>query len=335
LRQRLADASDAAVVIGEFKRDAEANLLLMKAFVSRHKETSAQQDIELHQANARIISRADIPSEPALPWTRAILAVVFFGSTFIGGVAALFLERRQDSFWSDVQVEEALGIPLLGLAPKIRSLAKMRRTPASYFLQHPRSPFAESIRSICLTLFHAPLEAPPKTVLLASSSRQEGRTTMAASLTRAQALAGKKAVILDTDLSNPTIHQAFGMRAKPGLAEVLSGKAWLEDVLEIDDATGARVIQAGLSIPGTSGILASPRFAELLSTLSKSNDLVILDSPPTTSGPDALILSARVDATVLIVRWGKTNRELAAQALRHFAKFQGRVVGAVLEMVEL
>lgn len=334
LRQRLAEASNAAVEIGEFERDAEANRLLLKAFVSRYKETSAQQDIDFHQANARIISRADIPSGPAVPRTRAILAVVAFGSTFIGGLAALFMERKQNGLWSDVQAEEALGIPLLGSVPKIRSLAKMRRTPASYMLQHPRSPFAESIRSLGLTLIYFRLEAPPTTILLASSSPREGRTSMAVCLARAQALAGKKVVVIDADLRNPTIHHAFDMQAKPGLAEVLSGKALLDDVLRLDDATGARVIQAGLSIPGTSDILASPRFDELLSTLSKSYDLVILDSPPTLSGADAQILSARVDATVLIVRWGKTNRELAAQALKHFAEFQGRVVGAVLEMVD-
>lgn len=329
LRQRAAEANTAAVSLRALERDAEANRTLLKAFLARFKETSTQDDILLHQANARVISLADAPTAPEPSGKLAIIAVVFIGSTFLSMLLAFFFESRKTSFDSRGQVEEATGVPVLGLVPMLHASS----TPNSYVIRKPQSAFAESIRGLYTNLLVFQVGAPPKKVLFVSNQRKAGNTTAAVGLAQIQAMTGKRVILIDTDLRTPDIHRVFGMPKSPGLVELVTGTASAKDVIREDEASGVSVIPAGAVMLNPPDILASESMRRLLEELCKVYDLIVLDSATLIPSFDALVLPGKVDATVFIVPWADAKREIVNRTIRQIGAAGGSFVGLLLTMV--
>lgn len=333
LKLRAAEVDTAEVELRALEREADANRKLLAAFLDRFKRTSSQEDIELHEANARIISRADVPNSPATSPKLLLVAVALCGSTFMGVVLVLLTESLKSGFRSPLQLEQATGLPVLALVP-ILSRFSRRGGAISYALRHPRSTFAESLRDLRTSLLFSQSEVPPKTILVTSTQPQEGKTTIAVCLARLQALAGKSVVVVDADLRRPGIQSAFGICEKPGLTELLAGEVLLKDVVCNDEESGADIIQVGLSTATSADSLVSDRMEQLITLLENRYDIVIFDSPPVMSVSDARTLCGQVDVTVFVLRWAKTKRETADLALKQIATAGGHIAGIVLTMID-
>lgn len=335
LKREVAEANTATVELRALEREAEANQQQLRSYLARFKKTSSQQDIELQQADARIISRADIPSRPLPSKKKLTMAVALAGSIFVGLLLVFLREHLQRGFRSSVQVEQATGVPVLGLVPMLGSFDRLRGSRKSHILRRPRSAFAESMRSLYTSLLVCDVDRPPNKILLVSAQPNESKTTIAVCLGRMQAAAGQKVIVVDADIRKPGIHRAFEMPRVPGLVGLLTDHASLEEVIQTDDASGAHVIPAGGSAPNPPSLLASDRMDAILDTLAESYDLVIVDSPPLMSVSDARILATKMDLTVFVLRWGRTEREVAKLALEQVATAGGHVAGVVLSMVDL
>jgi tyrosine-protein kinase Etk/Wzc len=148
------------------------------------------------------------------------------------------------------------------------------------------------------------------------------------------ALAGHRIVIVDADLRRPTVSRAFGMEKSPGLAEFLAGGKELDDVLQMDGASGTYFIAAGTSIRAPADILQSPRFSQILRELSASFDSVIIDAPPVLAVSDASILAEQANMTMVVVRWRTTKTRTFITALQRMADLGIPVNGTVLSMVD-
>ncbi len=178
------------------------------------------------------------------------------------------------------------------------------------------------------------MDEPFKTILITSALPNEGKTTLAVSLARMQAIAGHKVVMIDADYRRPNIAKLIGIDSKPGLVELLAGTATLEEAISKDEVSGAHVIPTGAPAPNPPDLLASDHMRKLLGALSQTYDLVIIDSPPVMAVSDARVLSTEVDATIFAVRWADTRREVAALALKQLTQAGARVAGVVLTMVD-
>ncbi len=332
LKARGARTGNALVELRELEREAEADRLLLTTFLSRLKETSAQKDIEFHQANARILSQATSPRQP-LPTKKVILAITFVGSLLIGVLLVIVAERRRtgDVFISGEQIERIANVPYLCLIP----LANARDEPSSLVIEQPRSAFAESIRGLQASILLSNIHAPPRTVMFTSAQPNEGKTTIAVSLARAQALNGKKVLVVDTDIRRPGVHRLFQASNEPGLSELMQGTAPFEAVIQTDRASGVQFIPAGTGTVNPFDTLSAASMGALLEQLSHNYDLVILDTPPLLAVPDARMLSAKADATVFAIRWAETKREMASLAMRQIVESNGFLAGAVLSMVDM
>ncbi len=131
------------------------------------------------------------------------------------------------------------------------------------------------------------------------------------------------------------MHKEFGLRSTPGLVEVLTGEASLDDVMQKDPVSGVHVLVAGGRAPGPAELLASAQMKKLLKTLSESYDLVIIDSAPVMAVSDTRALSRLVDKTVFLVRWADTPREVATAGLRQIVDAGADVIGVLLSMVDV
>ena len=233
------------------------------------------------------------------------------------------------------QIEPYTGFSALGLVPELDNWDARKAPPEQYILDNPVSAFAESVRSLHVSIALSNVDRPPKVVLFTSASPEEGKSSLAVALGRVVARSGKKVVILDCDLRRPTLHTLLGMADKPGLIELLAGHASLDEVVQRDEASGADFVSAGEHAPNPVDLLSSEHMKTVVETLSTSYDLVVMDCSPVLAVSDARVLTRLADKTVFVVCWVKTRRESATLALKQLKEAGGDIAGVVVSRVDV
>jgi polysaccharide biosynthesis transport protein len=331
IQQNVGELSKASVRLNELQREADANRALFETFLARFKETSNQDQII--QPDARIISGAETPLAPSFPRKKVILALALGISLFLGVFLALLIERLDNGFRSAEQVERLTGVPGLGMIPAVR--ASRKSPPQDYLLQKPTSAYAEAIQSVRTALHFSNVDHPPKVILVTSALPEEGKTTFAVSLARLAARSGLKVVLVDADMRRPKVARLLGLESDAGLRELLAGDALIPGVLHKDEPSGMHIIPSQPDTPGPQDLLGSRRMRDLVRQMSSLYDLVVIDSPPIMAVSDAIVLSGLADATLMMVRWETTPREVTISAVRQLRQSGGRIAGAVLTRVNM
>jgi len=334
LKTEMAKANKAEVELRALEREATASRSLLETFLSRYKETSAQEGQDSQRADARIISAAGVPLDPSFPKKGIILALAFVGSLGLGSMLVFLVEFLDKGFRSSDQIENLTGVPVFGLVPLLTSRSE-RKIANSYVVQNPISPFSEAIRTIYTSLLLSHVDNPPTKILITSAQPDEGKTTTTLNLARMQAMAGRKVLIIEADLRRPGISKILNLEDKPGLVELLMGEAEIEDVLIKDLESGAFVIPAGKATQNPPTLLNSNTMSRLIDVLDEHFDVLFIDSPPVLAVSDARILATKVDATVFIVRWADTSRDMVMAAVKQLSNSTGSLAGIILSMVDL
>lgn len=197
-------------------------------------------------------------------------------------------------------------------------------------LTNPLTPVAESFRRLRTSIQYARLDKPLRSLVVTSPNPSEGRSTVVANLAVAFAQAGKRVLLLDTDLRKPALHSEFGLNREPGLCDYLFGESTQEEVLQKRIIENLDIIAAGKIPPNPSEILGSEKVRHFLETMKESYDIVLLDSPPLLAVTDASILSTLVDGVVVVVSSGSTRIETLQQSLEALQNVGSKLVGIVL-----
>jgi capsular exopolysaccharide synthesis family protein len=329
----MARANSATIGLRMLEREAEASRVMLEKFQTTMMETSAQEQLESLMPVARVISPATVPEDKSFPPRTLIVIFGFIGSVVISLVLVFVFEQLDPGFRSAEQVERALRIPVLASVPMVRGyLAKDRRL-SKYILDKPSSAFAESIRSIYIKVLLTSSDSPPRTILVVSSEPEEGKSSISLSLAQLRQRAGQKVIIIDADFRRSVLAKVMGLKEKPGLLDVLSGKADFKAVLQIEPESGLHVIAAGDYVAFGSDLLASESMERLLARLREIYDLVVIDSAPTLMLSDPQVLSRMADKTILVVRWGKTPRKVVNHTINGLTDAGGQIAGIALSMV--
>lgn len=334
LKERMAEANDKEIQLRALEREAEASRTLLSTLLSRNREIGAQDEIQEHQADARIISRAVAPVEPYFPRKKVILGLVAILSTLLSMIFVFVLELRQRGFISGEQIEAVTGLPSLGFVPYLEAdrLGKKEK-PVEYIVKNPRSALAQALRTIFWSLsLMTPLRL--NMVVVTSSHPEEGKTTVATGLARMQALAGRKTLLIDADSRKPSIHELLGASVGPGLLDILKGTA-TKDIIVTDSETGLDFLTAGEASEDPMSLLDSQAMYDFLAEVSSTYDLVVIDSPPVMAASDACALGRLADTTILVVRWSKTPSETVMHSVRQLQRADAYIAGALLNMVDV
>lgn len=330
LEQRVGNLNRSEIRLRALEREAKANRTLYENFLGRFKELSEQGDIQ--QADARVVSYADIPITPSFPRTLLLLGLACVGSLVAGVGTAGVIERLDHGFRSMEQIEAQTGIPAISLLPTV---PRSSIAPHDYVIQNPHSAYSESLRSLFASLHLSNVDNPPKIVLMASSVPEEGKTSTAVALARLIARTGKKVILIDGDLRRPQVHRLLGIPGQPGLVEVLAGEVKLDAALTRDEEAGVYILPAGAKPSNPVDLFSSQHLKNLVGSLGNAADMVIIDSAPLAAVSDARILARLVDKTVFIVRWASTRREVVQLALRQLQDAGADLAGVVLSRVDV
>lgn len=243
---------------------------------------------------------------------------------------AFLLDALNTRVRTTAEVQERLDLPLLG---RVAGPPRRQRTGTSrlVMLHDPRALEAEAYRILGTNLEFVNLDRGAKTIMITSALRAEGKSTTAANLSVTLARTGHRVTLVDLDLRLPTIHKVFGIEEGMGLAHVILGRATLEEALVkipvVDDAApqsssnGAggsflQVLQTGPLPPNPSEFLDSRALTEILSEVQRISDIVIVDSPPLLGLSDAVKLTRKVDALVVVARLSLIKRPTLSELHR-------------------
>lgn len=304
------------------KREVETNRQLYDGLLQRYKEIGVAAGVTNN--NISVVDRAEAALRVKPNVLRNLLLGLLFGLG-LGVMLALGFEFLDDSIKSPDDIEKRLGLSVLGVIPFL----KAPLTPAKA-LEDPRSAFSESYRSVRTALQFSTDHGVPRCLLITSATPSEGKSTTALTLAKNFAQLGKRVLIIDADLRNPSLHRTLDRDNTAGLSNYLAGASKATEVIRATDTPGLMFMPAGPLPPNPAELLMGPRMVSLISTASEKFDQVIIDGPPVMGLADAPILANISTAALLVVEAGETRISVAKNALKRLVSARAHVVGALL-----
>jgi capsular exopolysaccharide synthesis family protein len=293
-----------------------------------------QVDSALARGTAELVTPASIAAEPfePTPARNAVLAV--FLGLMLGVGLAFLVDHLDDSIKGKEDFERAVpGMGVLGLIPLVPDW-RSREQSRIVSLSEPTSPAAEAYRILRTSIQFLGIDRQVRIIQVTSASAQEGKTTTLSNLAVAFASSGLRTVAVCCDLRRPRLHEFFNLDNVVGFTSVLLGNVALPKALQpVPGQDRLLLLASGPLPPNPAELLSSSRTADLLRTLASQADIVLIDSPPVLPVTDSLILSQRVDATVMVGSAGTTTRKAAARAAEMLHQVSAPLVGAVLNGV--
>jgi capsular exopolysaccharide synthesis family protein len=316
----------------ELKRTYDNNQRLYELVLKRLKDTGVTG--MLQASNVRILDRARPNVAPVSPKAvRNIALAIILG--LVGGIVLAFAAERLDtSITTQEQIEERLGLTFLGIIP---SIERNKDGTAQDLVVHtqPKSAISECLRAVRTNLLFMSPDKPLKTILVTSSGPQEGKTTTATSLAITMAGSGNRVLIVDADMRRPRLHRIFGAPNLAGLSSLILGEGKLEEVVSETGVPSLHVLPCGPVPPNPAELLHTAAFQKLLREMAARYDRVIIDSPPVGVVADAVVMATHVDGTLVVLKAGRTSREVARQAVRQLRDVNAAIFGAVLNDLDL
>jgi len=349
--------NSAELSIKELDTSAKGYRSLYESFLQRYMGSVQQGSFPVTEA--RVISPATPPQKKSKPSTKMILVLGLFGGIALGTAFGFAREMKDRGFRTTAQVEQRLRMPCLSVIPllndrKVKKVIKrsaladgqavepsqrtISRSSGTCWAASamPSSRFAESIRSIRFAIDLDSTKTPSKVVGLTSTLPNEGKSTVASSLAQLLAKSGKRVIVVDGDLRNPSLSDDFAPDVGAGITDVLSGARTLEETIWNDTETGLDFLPAKRgALFNTSEILCTDEAKKLFNQLRATYDYVILDLPPLAPIVDVRATTALVDSFILVVEWGQTTSDVVEHALNTAPNVYDSLLGVVLNKADM
>lgn len=315
---------DDSVQLNTLTREVDTSRQLYDGLLQRYRETSAEANITSN--NVQQIDRAQPPVKPSSPRLLLNLALAALFGMVLAGIVVFLREQGNDRIRKPAEIGERLGLKLLGITP----LLKHGEDPVAV-LAEPKEPLTEAFTSLRTALQFATPAGLPQRLLLTSTEAAEGKSSTAYGIARSLAESGRRTLLIDCDLRRPSIHELTGTRQTPGLTEVLTAGATGEQAIVPGEVANLSILPSGTRPNVPTDVLASLRFAELLTRLEERFEVIVLDGPPVLGLADATILANLPGvSTLFVAEAGRSHSGAARGAVRRLVDNGAAMIGAVL-----
>ncbi len=347
--------NSAELTIRELESRAKELRSVYGSFLQRYVGSVQQESFPVLES--RIIYPAATPQSKSKPKTPLVLAIGVLGGLALGIGLGLLREVMDRVFRTSAQIESVLELPCLSMVPLMvpakpnkaaassdqaaniarRRIVSSRSAVHDAIVNMPLSRFAEAIRSVKLGIDLNPTKASNQVVGITSSLPNEGKTTVAASLGQLIAHSGKKVIIVDCDLRNPSLSATLAPYAEKGIIEVINGDSALEDTVWQDPKTNLVFLPVARrsQLFHTSEILSTEAMRALFNRLRATYDYVIVDFPPLAPVVDVRATTPLVDCFIFVVEWGRTKIDVVRHALHTAPTLHENLVGVVLNKTDI
>ncbi|RZV33664.1 MAG: hypothetical protein EX262_06535 [Sphingomonadaceae bacterium] len=300
LRGEAMAEQERGVGYNSLERQVETDRMAYDGLLQRYKEVSAASGAP--SANVMLVDRAEPPLDPSSARPAWIMALALVLGIIAGMALALLREAINRPIRSLDDLEGAADLSALGAVP-----ALARGSDMADALRQSDSPQSESYKSIAAAMRHFGGAAMPRSMLITSTSANEGKSSSAWGLARGLRTLGYSVVVVHADLRNPS--------AEPGLAEALAGEADLTSLARVNHRAGLAAIDAGHARGDLVALLAPDRVRPVIDKLQSFADIVLVDGPPIMGLADAVLLAESVEAVVMVVEANRTDPQHLDAAL--------------------
>jgi polysaccharide biosynthesis transport protein len=338
--------NESAIEYSLLRRDVDTNRQLYEGLLQKLKEAGVSAGLKSN--NFRIVDSARVPNSPVEPNVPRNLGFALVLGLTSGIGLAFLLEGLDNTVRTTEQAQIISGLAPLGMIPlgskvsrespgtKRLALASSNEAVELITQVRPQSQMAESYRALRTSLLLSSLGAPPKVIMITSALPQEGKSTTSINCAVVLAQKGVRVLLIDADLRRPSIHKTLGMGPRSGLSNVLTGSTTLQQAITHTAVLpNLDVLPAGTPPPNPAELLASVNMRDVLLELREKYDHIVVDTPPTLSVTDAVVLSPRADAIVLVIRSGHTTKQALRRSRDILMQVNAKVAGVLLNAVDL
>lgn len=359
------DANQAQVTLFSLEAAAKSYRSIYDSFLQQHTEAVQRQTYPV--SDARLISSASVIQTG--PQTLKTWFTTIFAGGLLGVGFGAFRELLDGGFRTREQVRSVLNTECLALVPRVgqgpnaprlsyRGVIEMARAQKALLapstsktqpksarrersqmlwtaVRAPNSSYADAIRSIKMSLESGP-DMGCQVIGLTSYLPSEGKSTIAAGLASQLAASGRRVLLIDGDVRNPSLSRSLYPDSKVGLLDVAVGEVNLAQVMQRDSATGLNFLPMApkAEVRNPTEALASRNVKLLIDSLKNYCDFIIVDMAPLISTVDVLAVSRFVEQYMLVIEWGTTKMEAVRHALSNAPSVQMNLIGAVLNKVD-
>jgi capsular exopolysaccharide synthesis family protein len=317
---------------------------------TKQKESEIAAAVE--DQSVRIVDPAPYPTEPVRPKPWLSVMVALGVGLLVGIGAAVAAEHLDRTVRDRGGLQAATGTTVLGLIPMIPALAHAGGPRFRWPTRNgghkaaPRrlvgqlsagDPATEAYRSLRTNINFARPSSPPKALVFTSPMPGDGKSTTAANMALVLAQQGGRVILVDADMRRGVLHEMFGHRSEPGLADVLIGATPAAEAMRTIPLDGGRAldfIAAGTRPPNPAELLSSEAMIRFLREMGERYDAIVFDAPPLNLVTDAALLGTLADGVVLVARAGVTEEEPLQFAIDQIERVRAPLLGTVLNGVD-
>lgn len=286
--------------------------------------------------NIRVLEPAEV-ARLIGPNRRTPAFTGLFGGLAFGILLVFGLNFLRRGIEDPREVEE-LGLSVLGSVNKVPKLTGARNgIPAYALVRHePSNVAVEAFRGLRTGMRFTLAARNAKTLMITSCAPADGKSFVSLNLAMINATLGTRVLLIDADMRRGKLGRNFGVTSKQaGLAQVLVGEAELQAAIHTDSKTGLDFIGTGSRPPNPAELLESSSFSDLLSVLSETYDLIIVDAPPILAVTDAAIIGQKTDITLMLVRHLVTTKPQLQSALKGLKLAGITPAGAIINQYDM
>jgi capsular exopolysaccharide synthesis family protein len=275
-----------------------------------------------------VTSGPALAPEPVEPRKKLDLGLGVFAGLGVGAGAAIARRALDTRVRSAADLRSAAGVDVLGV------IGRDKRARKAPLLVGPAKASArtEAFRKLRTNLRGRQVTEGSSVIVVTSSVYGEGKSMTAANLAVTFADGGQKVLLVDADLRRPRVIDYWGLRPSLGLADVLAGKAAVNDCFHSGGVDRLTLLSGGRPPSDPAQVIGSPRMRELLAALRNRFDVIVIDAPPLLPVTDAALATGQADGAILVVRYGKTRLAQVSSAIDALESAGARLIGCVVNM---
>lgn len=316
------DEQDDLAQLSILERDAQVLRDQLGTLLARATGLQSASNVESEKISK--LDAALVPGSPVSPKLGLNIFIALAFSLAVAVAIAIVREFLDDRLRSVEDVEQHLGVPVLGITPYLEDSEESRNKGEGF--NHLMEAYASIRTSIDFSV-----SREEKVIQLTSSRASEGKSTSAVLVAELFAALGRKVLLIDSDMRRPSIHLLRDIKGKDhGLAAVVLGHVPFEDAVVRGVSENLDILTVGQRPPNPVELLASKQMRDLIDAKRSEYSLIIIDSPPVVGLADAPTISRLADATVFILEANSTNRREARAALDRLQAVGAHTIGVVL-----
>ncbi|MEO9599250.1 polysaccharide biosynthesis tyrosine autokinase [Parasphingorhabdus sp.] len=308
-----------------FQREVDTNRQLYDGLLQRYKEIGVAG---VGANNISVVDRAERAERPSSPRLLLNVALAILAGLGLAACYVLVMEQIDQTVKDSADLKSKLGIAPLGSIPNFEN------EDIAASLTDKKSVAWEAYISIRTSMSFLTDHGVPRSFLLTSTRPNEGKSTSALALAAVLASTGKRILIVDGDMRNPSLHQMIGMKNSAGLSNYLSGSDDLGQLIHQKTSFGFDAMTAGPIPPNAGELLSSTRLQELIARLGESYDTVVIDAPPVLGLADIPLLAASVEGVIFTIEAGGVKLHAIQSALQRIRSSHSNIFGGIVTRVQ-